>query len=69
MPGLVVPEVLIVSVAVAGPVPVIATDGVARHVGAATALPEFEVTAQVNATLPVKPPLGVTVIVEVAELP
>ena len=42
--------------------------GASEQVGKLTA-PVGPVTAQVNATLPVNPPLGVVVIVEVVELP
>jgi hypothetical protein len=62
-------EVLTVSVAVTGPVPEIAAGCAAEQVGVPTAPDGLAVTAQVSATLPVKPPLGVSVMVEVALAP
>ncbi len=57
-----------VSVAVPALPPVIETDaGLNEQVG--TLVPEVGATEQVSATLPVKPPLGVTVTVDVPLLP
>jgi len=55
--------VLTVSVAVTAAVPVIAAGWVTEQTGGSTE-PAGPVTAHERATLPVKPPLGVTVIVE-----
>jgi hypothetical protein len=57
--------VLIVSVDVTDSVPEMAGGAVAEQVGASTAPDGPAVTAQVSATLPVNPPLGVNVMVEV----
>ena len=61
--------VFTVSVAVTAVVPVIAGGVVTRQVGTSVAPAGVLVTAQPSATAPVKPPLGVTVIVEVAGVP
>jgi hypothetical protein len=58
-----------VSVAVTGAVPDIAAGTAAEQVGASIAPVGLEVTAQVSATLPTKPPLGVMVIVAVPLCP
>ena len=58
-----------VSVAVTAVAPVIAGGVVTRQVGTSVAPDGVLVTAQASATAPVKPPLGVTVIVEVAGVP
>ena len=58
-----------VSVAVTAVVPVTAGGVVTEQVGASVAPVGVPVTAHVSATAPVKPPLGVTVIVEVAGVP
>jgi hypothetical protein len=59
-----------VSVAVTAPVPeMIAAGALVEQVGMSTAPEGLAVTAQVSATLPVKPPLGVTVMVEVPFVP
>jgi hypothetical protein len=60
--------VLTVSVAVTDPVPVIAAGWVTEQTGGSTE-PAGLVTVHERATLPVKPPLGVTVIVEVPVAP
>ena len=66
---LVVACVLMVSVDVTAPVPEITAGMLAEQVGASIAPGTPATTAQVSATVPVKPPLGVIVSVEVAELP
>jgi hypothetical protein len=58
-----------VSVDVTGAVVEIAAGWEAVHVGGSVAPAGLEVTAQVTATVPVKPPLGVIVTVEVALIP
>ena len=58
--------VLMVSVAVTAAGPVIAGGTVTEHVGASAPPVGPPVTAQLRATLPVKPPLGLIVMVEVA---
>ena len=58
-----------VSVAVTAAVPAMAGGAVAEQVGTSIAPDGLEVTAQVRATLPVNPPLGVTVMVEVPLAP
>jgi hypothetical protein len=58
-----------VSVAVTGWVPEMATGWETEQVGALTEPDGAEVTAQVSATLPVHPPPGVTVMVEVPVAP
>lgn len=58
-----------VSVAVTAVVPAIAGGAVTEQVGASVAPVGLVVTAQASATAPVKPPLGVTVIVDVAGVP
>jgi hypothetical protein len=63
------PVVLIVSVAVAGADPAIDADGSIVHEGAFFAPEGLAVTAQASDTAPVKPPLGVMVMVEVDEPP
>ena len=50
-------------------VPAMAAGAVAVQVGTSTAPDEVEATAHVSATVPVKPPLGVMVTVEVVEFP
>ena len=60
--------VLTVSVAVTAPVPVIAGGAATMQVGGLTAA-AGPVTAQDSATLPIKPPLGVTVMVDVTVPP
>jgi hypothetical protein len=67
-PGVVAACVFTVSVAVAGEVPVMASCDATEQVGASTA-PEGPVTAHESVTVPVKPSLGVTVIVEVPLAP
>ena len=57
--------VLTVSVAVTDAVPVVAGGAVTEHVGASVAPMGPPETAQLRATLPVKPPVGVIVIVDV----
>ena len=57
--------VLIVSVAVTAADPVIAGGAVTEHVGASAPPVGPPVTAQLKATLPVKPPLGLIVMVDV----
>jgi hypothetical protein len=57
--------VFTVSVAVTAELPETGVDPLAEHVGASAA-PDGPVTAQLRATLPVNPPLGVIVIAEVA---
>ena len=57
--------VLMVSVAVTAAGPVIAGGAVTEHVGASAPPVGPPVTAQLRATLPVKPPLGLIVTVEV----
>jgi hypothetical protein len=63
--AVVAPFVLTVSVALTACVPAIACGWLMEHVGGLTA-PTGPVTAQLRATLPVNPPLGVIVITEVA---
>ena len=65
MAGVDAAVVLTVSVAVTAPVPEIAVGAVAEQVGASTASAGLAVTAQVSVTVPVNPPVGVTVMVEV----
>jgi hypothetical protein len=61
--------VLTVTVAVAAAAPLILTEEVLiRHVGGAVGLLKAVVTAQLKATVPVKPPDGVIVIVDVFPL-
>ena len=50
-------------------VPEIAAGWVTEHVGASIPPGAMATTAHVSATVPVKPPLGVIVSVEVVELP
>ena len=69
MPGVVVADELTVSVAVTAALPVIAGGAETVQVGAPAAVAGEVVTAQLRATAPVKPPLGVTVMAEVAEAP
>jgi hypothetical protein len=57
-----------VSIALTGWVPEIAGGWVTVQVGTSAA-PDGPVTAHVSATLPVKPPLGVTVMVDVVAPP
>ena len=64
-PGVVPGCVFTVSVAVTACVPEIAGGCVAEQVGASTAPDGLEVVAQVSDTLPVNPPVGVIVTVEV----
>ena len=61
--------VLMVRVDFTGPVPEIAAGWATEQVGASMAPAGLDVTAHASATLPVKPPLGVTVKVEVVEAP
>ena len=61
--------VLIASVAVTGAVPEIAAGAVTEQVGISTAPAGLPVTAQVRATVPVKPPVGVIVTVDVPLFP
>jgi hypothetical protein len=61
--------VLIVNVEVTADVPEMAAGALAEQVGILLAPEAPALTAQVRATAPVKPPLGVMVMVEVAELP
>jgi hypothetical protein len=68
-PGVVAACVFTVSVAVAGVVPAMAAGAVTEQVGAPTAPVGLPVTAQLSVTVPRKPPLGVTVIVEVPLTP
>jgi hypothetical protein len=58
--------VFTVRVAVAAAAPEIAGGCETEHVGVSTAPAGLAVTAHARATVPVKPPLGVTVMVEVA---
>ena len=58
-----------VTVAVTDCVSEIVADCVVEHVGTSAAPEGFEVTAQLRATLPVNPPAGVIVIVEVPLVP
>ena len=58
-----------VSVAVTDPVPEIAAGWVAVQEGTLIAPDVLGATAHASATLPVKPPLGVIVTVEVVEPP
>jgi hypothetical protein len=53
-------------VEVTAPAPETTAGWAAVHVGGSIAPAGLEVRAQVNVTVPVKPPLGVTVMVEVA---
>jgi hypothetical protein len=57
--------VLTVSVAVTGALPVVAGGAVTEHVGASAAPTGPPEMAQLRATLPVKPPVGVIVMVDV----
>jgi hypothetical protein len=59
---------LMASVAATGPVPEMVAGCVTVQVGGSS-VPTASVTAQVSATPPVKPPLGVTVIIEVPPVP
>jgi hypothetical protein len=61
--------VLMVSVAVTGAVPEIDAAGDTEQVGISTVPAGLPVTAQVRATVPMKPPLGVMVIAEVPVAP
>ena len=61
--------VVMVSVEVTAVVPEIAAGWEAVHVGGSMAPIGLEVIAQINATAPVNPPLGVIVIVEEALIP
>ena len=61
--------VVTVSVAVAACVPEIAAGWLTEHVGGAAAPDAPLLTAHASATLPVNPPPGATVIVEVVEPP
>ena len=61
--------VLTVSVAVAGVVPEIAAGAVTEQAGISAAPTGLPVTAQVRATVPVKPPVGVIVTVDVPVVP
>jgi len=58
-----------VSVAVTAVAPVIAGGVVTEQVGVSVAFAGVPVTAQASETAPVKPPLGVTVMVDVAGVP
>ncbi len=70
MPAVVVAVVATVNVLVTAAVPVTLADvGENEHVGVLTAPVGEAVTAQLNATLPVKPLLGVTVSVDVPLAP
>ena len=60
---------MIVSCAVAGWVPVMAVGWVMEHVGASTAPDGPPFTAHESCTVPVNPPLGVTVTTEVPFTP
>ena len=64
-----VPVVLMVSEAVTGVVPEMAEGWLMEQVGISIAAAGLSVSAQVRATVPVNPPLGVTVIVDVAVAP
>jgi hypothetical protein len=66
--AVVAPFVLTVSVALTACVPAMACGWLTEHVGGLTA-PAGPATAQVRATVPVNPPLGVMVIIEVAFAP
>jgi hypothetical protein len=68
-PGVVVVRVVIVMVAVAGSAPVIAEGWVVEHVGKSVAPAVLAATAQASVTLPVNPPVGVKVKVEVPLVP
>ena len=57
------------SVAVTAVAPVITGGDATEHVGASASPAGPPVTAQLKATLPVKPPLGVIVMVDVAFVP
>lgn len=59
------PVVLMVIVEVTASAAEMTAGGAAVHVGGSIAPAGLEVTAQARVTVPVKPPLGVTVIVEV----
>jgi hypothetical protein len=61
--------VLIVSVAVTAAVPEIAAGAVVEQVGALTAPAGRPLTTQVSSTVPVKPPAGVIVIIDVPLAP
>jgi hypothetical protein len=61
--------VLSVSVEVTAPVPEIAAGCVTEQVGESVAPDGPEAIAHVSATVPVKPPLGVTVMVELVDAP
>jgi hypothetical protein len=60
--------VLTVSVAITATVPVIDACGITEQLAGSTA-PAGPVTAQLSATLPIKPPAGVIVIIEVPLAP
>ena len=60
---------LTVSVAVTASEPVIAAGAATAHVGTSCAPDGLDVTVQPSETVPVKPPLGVTVMVDVAGVP
>jgi hypothetical protein len=57
--------VFTVSVAVTGALPVVAGGAVTEHVGTSAASMGPPETAQLRATLPVKPPVGVIVMVDI----
>jgi hypothetical protein len=61
--------VLMVSVDVTAPMPEMAAGWEAEQVGASDVPDGLAVIAHASATLPVKPPLGVTVIVELVDAP
>src|SRR5258708_1841057 len=61
--------VLMVSDVVTATAPEIATGAAGKHVGMSTAPDGLSVTAQVNATVPENPPVGVTVMVEMPFAP
>lgn len=65
---MVVEVVETVSVAVPAAAPLIATDAGIEQVAGLVALAGLVVTAQLRLTVPVKPPAGVTLIVEVLPL-
>jgi hypothetical protein len=68
VPAVVVADVVTVKTELPGVVPVISIGDVARVQVAGLVAPDGPVTAQVRATLPVKPLTGVTVMVEVLPL-
>jgi hypothetical protein len=61
--------VLMVSDAVTAAAPEIAAGAAGKHVGVSTAPDGLSVTAQLNATVPENPPVGVTVMVEMPFAP